>query len=175
MLELMVVNVKQKFIHRDRQKVDHLIKTKQHSGEYCSSIISPFHQQNKVFSLHNLAVDYFRQILYTIITYIAISLVNWLHHKYQKMKKVNPEDPNSLQQGIERCIQGCITLHKDIAMTDPYPEIAIKAAETAKQVISAIIDPKTKVVATLPNVPVNVPAASKVNESTSTSGGKSCL
>jgi hypothetical protein len=84
------------------------------------------------------------------------------------MEKVNPEAPNSLRQGIERCIQGCITLHKDIAMTDPYPEIAIKAAEDAKQVISAIVDPKTKVVATVPNVPVNVPAASKVNESTST-------
>jgi hypothetical protein len=83
------------------------------------------------------------------------------------MEKVNPGVTNSLRQGIERCIQGCITLQKDIAMTDPYVEIAVKAAEIAKQEVSAIITPKAKVVATVPNVSVNVPV-SKVNGSTST-------
>jgi hypothetical protein len=83
------------------------------------------------------------------------------------MEKVNPEVPNSLQQGIERCIEGCITLQKDIAMTDPYAEIASKAVEIAKQEISAITDPKTKTVTTVLNVSMNVPA-SKVNGSTST-------
>jgi hypothetical protein len=83
------------------------------------------------------------------------------------MEKGNQPVSDSSQQGLDRCIPCCITLQKDMAMTDPYLKIAAKAIETAKQEMSAIVDPQTKVVATVPKVQVNIPAP-KLYGSTST-------
>jgi hypothetical protein len=91
-----------------------------------------------------------------------------LHHKYQKMEKVNQNASNSFQQRLDRCIEGCITLHEDIAMTDPYLEIAARAVQIAKQELSATVDPKTKEVGTVHGVEAKIPAASKLHGPTST-------
>jgi hypothetical protein len=74
------------------------------------------------------------------------------------MEKGNQPVSDSPQQELDRCIPCCITLQKDMAMTVPYLKIATKAMETAKQEMSAIVDPQTKVVATVPKVQVNIPA-----------------
>jgi hypothetical protein len=92
-----------------------------------------------------------------VSNYVDIFLVNLYPHKHQEMEKVNPGS-HLLQQGLDQCIQSCITLQKDIAMIDPYVEIAGKGLQIAKQEISAIVDPVTKEVGTLSKVPVNIPA-----------------